>query len=313
MKIVIAEPLGIADQELNRDIRQLLPGGIDLARYADRPADDETYARRVHDADVIVVANMPLRERILAQCRHLRMVSIAFVGYDHVDVDYCRSRGIVVANSPTYPTQAVAELAIGLTLAVLRNIRPGDRAVRSRGTNAGLAGSELRGRTFGIVGTGRIGRATGVLARAFGARTIGFNRSGRQVEGMEIVGLPELLRRSDVVSVHVPLTAQTRHLLGREQLAQLKPGAVVINTARGPVIDNDALAVALREGKVAGAGLDVFDTEPPIPSDAPILDAPHTVLTPHVGFDTREALAFRARQVLGNIASWMRGAPEHTV
>ena len=190
---------------------------------------------------------MPLRERILAQCRHLRMVSIAFVGYDHVDVDYCRSQGIVVANSPTYPTQAVAELAIGLTLAVLRNIRPGDRAVRSGGTNARLAGSELRGQTFGIVGTGRIGRA------------------------------------------------------------------VVINTARGPVIDNDALAEALREGRVAGAGLDVFDTEPPVPSNAPILGAPHTVLTPHVGFDTREALAFRARQVLGNIASWMRGAPEHTV
>ena len=313
MKVVVAEPLGIADGELDQDIRASLPDGTEVQRYASRPSDDDEYVRRVGDADVIVVANMALPRRILVQCRRLRMVSIAFVGYDHVDVEYCHSHGIVVANSPTYPTQAVAELAIGLTLAVLRHIRQGDRAVRSQGTSAGLAGGEIHGRTFGIVGTGRIGRATAALARAFGATTIGFNRSGHPADGMDIVSLSELLHRSDIVSVHVPLTTQTRHLIGRDQLRELKPGAVVINTARGAVIDNDALAQALSDGTLAGAGLDVFDAEPPIPSDAPILSAPHTVLTPHVGFDTREALAFRARQVLGNIGAWMRGAPEHTI
>lgn len=125
--------------------------------------------------------------------------------------------------------------------------------------------------------------------------------------------MDELLHRSDIVSVHVPLTPHTEHLIDGQRLAQMKPGALLINTARGPVVDNDALARALSDGTIAGAGLDVFNTEPPLPADTPILHAPHTVLTPHIGFDTTEALSFRARQVLGNIASWLHNKPEHTV
>lgn len=313
MKIVVAEPLHVSDGELDEDIRRTLPGDVQVVRYQDRPADDAEYARRVRDADVIVIANMPLRQNILQQCDHLRMVSIGFVGYDHVDVDYCHGHGIMVANSPTYPTQAVAELAIGLTLSLLRDLITADHSVRSGGTAVGLTGAQIAGRVFGVIGTGRIGQATAALARAFGATTIGFNHSGHPVDGIKIVGLDELLHRSDIVSVHVPLTPHTEHLIDGQRLAQMKPGALLINTARGPVVDNDALARALSDGTIAGAGLDVFKTEPPLPADTPILHAPHTVLTPHIGFDTTEALSFRARQVLGNIASWLHNKPEHTV
>lgn len=312
MKIVIAEPLHIPDDELDADIARLLPDA-DVVRFDSRPADDAEYVERVKDADVIVVANMPLRAGVLARCPHLKLVSIAFVGFDHVDVGWCHDHGIAVANSPTYPTQAVAELVIGLTLAVLRKVRDGDRAVRGQGTNAGLAGGELHGRTVGIIGAGRIGQRTAELARAFGATTIGYNRSPKSIEGLELVPLEEVLRRADIVSLHVPLTPQTKHLLDRDRLALLKPGAVVINTARGPVVDTAALAEALRSGRIAAAGLDVFDAEPPLAPDDPILSAPNTVLTPHVGFDTVEALAYRAEQVLGNIRSWQQGRPENLV
>ncbi|MCH4209978.1 NAD(P)-dependent oxidoreductase [Bifidobacterium sp.] len=312
MKIVVVEPLSISVEEFERDAHELLQDD-EIVRYASRPKNDAECIDRVEDADVIVVANLPLNASVLSHCGHLKMVSIAFVGYDHVDVDYCRDHNIAVTNAPTYPTEAVAELAIGLTLSVLRKIPQGDRAVRSSGTSAGLVGGQLAGKVFGIVGMGRIGRATAMLAQAFGATTIGFNRSPRDVPGIRQVDLSQLLRTADIVSLHVPLTDGTRHLIGAEQLALMKPGAIIINTARGQIIDNDALADALSAGRLAGAGLDVFDTEPPVNPDNRILHAPNTVLTPHVGFDTGEALTARALEALGNIGDWQSGNDRNRV
>ncbi len=160
---------------------------------------------------------------------------------------------------------------------------------------------------------GEIGRHTAQLFRALGAKVIAYNRTPRQIEGVEFVSLEDVMRRADIVSVHVSSTPQTRHLIDGRLLSLMQPSAVVINTARGAVLDNAALAHALIEGGIAGAGIDVFDAEPPLPADEPLLAAPNTILTPHIGFATDEALAKRIRQALGNVGAFLAGAPHNVV
>ncbi|MCI1207803.1 MAG: D-2-hydroxyacid dehydrogenase family protein, partial [Microbacteriaceae bacterium] len=255
----------------------------------------------------------PLRRAVLERLPEVRCISVAFVGVDHVDLDYCTEHGIVVSNCPGYSQEAVAELVFGLALALYRDIPVADDRVREGGTAAGLSGREISGKTFGIIGAGAIGRRVAQIARALGATVVAWNRTPRTVEGIEFLPLDEVLQRADILSVHVASTPQTHHLIGAEQLALLKPSAILINTARGPVVDSAALAEALTTGTLAGAGLDVFDTEPPLDQSEPLLTAPHTVLTPHLGFATHEALETRAHLVFENIAAYVAGAPVHTV
>jgi glyoxylate reductase len=215
----------------------------------------------------------------------LRVVAQFGVGYDNVDLGAARERGVVVTNTPDVLTPAVAELTLGLVLALLRRIPEGDRLVR-RGGGWKLAptfmlGRGLAGRTLGVVGFGRIGRETARLAEAHGMRVVFTRASGGGVP------LPELLREADVVSLHVPLTEQTRHLVGARELALMRRDAVLVNTSRGPVVDEAALVAALREGRIAGAALDVYEREPEVPSA--LLELEQVVLTPHVGSATEEA------------------------
>jgi glyoxylate reductase len=215
----------------------------------------------------------------------LRVVAQFGVGYDNVDVEAATARGVLVTNTPDVLTGAVAELTLGLVLALLRRIAEGDRLIR-RGGEWGLAptfmlGRGLAGRTLGVVGYGRIGREVARLAEAHGMRVVWTRRSGG--------GLPldELLAAADVVSLHTPLEEETRHLIGARELALMRPGAVLVNTSRGPVVDEGALVAALREGRLAGAALDVFEREPQVPEE--LLGMEHVVLTPHVGSATEEA------------------------
>ena len=184
----------------------------------------------------------------MERCPNLKMISVAFTGVDHVDMDYCRERGILVSNCAGYSNTAVSELVFGLALSLYRRIIECDRAVRAGKDKTGLVGLELAGKTFGIIGMGAIGTRTAQLAKAFGCRVLGFNRSPKQVEGVRMVELDELLRESDIASLHVPLTEQTRGMIGEREIGLMKPSAILINTARGPVVDSAALAAALKEG-----------------------------------------------------------------
>ena len=202
----------------------------------------------------------------------------------------------------------MAELAIGLILSVLRFIVQGDAASRSGKTRQGIIGNELRGKTVGIVGTGSIGSAFAELAMAFGCSILAWSRTEKKelsAKGIRYVPLDELLAGSDIVSLHLPLTAETSNLLSREKIALMKKGAILINTARGGIVDNAALAEALGKGDIAGAGIDVLEMEPPFPADHPILGAPNTVIMPHVAFATHEALLARAGIVFENILEWL--------
>jgi glyoxylate reductase len=215
----------------------------------------------------------------------LRVVAHFGVGYDNVDVAAAGERGIVVANTPDVLTGAVAEHTIALVLALLRRVAEGDRLIR-RGEEWELAptfmlGRSLEGRTLGVVGFGRIGREVARLAEAFGMRVVYTRRSGGGVP------LERLLAEADVVTLHTPLTPETRHLIGPEELAAIRPEAVLVNTTRGPVVDEGALVEALLAGRIAGAALDVFEREPEVSPE--LLGLENVVLTPHAGSATHEA------------------------
>jgi lactate dehydrogenase-like 2-hydroxyacid dehydrogenase len=224
----------------------------------------------------------------------LRIVANYGAGVDNVDLDAARARGVLVANTPDVLTDATAELAIALTLALLRRVAEGDRLIRRRAewefSLEFMLGESLRGKSFGVVGAGRIGRAAARLAEALGARPL---LAGRDDP------LDELLAAADVVSVHCPLTAETRHLIDAAALACMKPTAVLVNTARGAIVDEAALVAALRDRSIAGAALDVFEHEPGV--TAALLEMENVVLTPHVGSatrDTREAMGMLAVSAL---------------
>ncbi len=316
MKIVLMEPLSISQGKLEELSHFLTEAGHSFTAYDDRAKTDDELAARIGDADILLLANQPLREAVLCRCPNLKMISVGFTGVDHVDVDYCKSRGIVVSNASGYSTNAVAELAIGLMVAVSRNLIPCDRATRDGLDKTGLVGFELAGKTLGIVGTGAIGLQTAKIALAIGCRVIAYSRSQRPEAlalGIEYLPLEEVMAQSDIVSLHIPATPATKGMINGDMLARMKPTAILINTARGPVVDSAALAQALKDGKIAGAGLDVYDTEPPLPADQPLRDCPRTVVTPHVAFATRESMVKRGVIVFDNVRQWLAGTPINLV
>ena len=313
MKLVILEPLGVEQEKLLALAEEKLGNRAEIVYYDTRVTDPDTLAGRAEDADIAVISNLPFKKEVVERCPKLKMLSVAFTGVDHVDMDYCHERGILVSNCAGYSNTAVSELVFGLALSLYRRIIECDRAVRAGKDKTGLVGLELSGKKFGIIGMGAIGTRTAQLAKAFGCEVLGFNRSPRQIEGVRMTDLDTLLSECDIVSLHVPLTDETRGLIGERELSLMKPDAVLINTARGPVVDSRALAAALKEGRLAGAAVDVYETEPPIAQDHPLLTAPNVTATPHVAFATKEALYQRAVIVFDNVAGYLEGRPQNVM
>lgn len=313
MKIAIIEPLGVEREKLLQIAAEVLGKDVDITYYDSFPADQAEVVARSRTADIVVLANMPYREAVLAQCPQLAMLSVAFTGIDHIDMAYCRRNNITVCNCAGYSNEAVSELVFGLVLGLYRRLIACDTAVRRGGTKDGLIGFELAGKKFGIVGTGAIGLKVAALARAFGCEVYAYSRTVKEMPGIRYVDLETLLATCDIVSLHVPLMEQTRGMINRDKLALMKQNAVLINTARGPVVDAAALAEALTEGRLAGAAVDVFEQEPPIPAEHPLLQAPNVILAPHVGFATQEALGKRAVIALENIKQWLAKTPQNVM
>ena len=316
MKVVVLESLGINDQEFNIISKPLTDNGHELVVYNDGKLDDETLKSRIKDADIIVIANTPLSAEVIDAAEKLKYISVAFTGFNHIDLEKCKEKGINVSNAAGYSTNSVAEITFGLIISLLRNIVPLEAVVREGGTKNGYKQSDLSGKTLGILGTGDIGSAVAKLGLAFGCKVIAYNRSEKPAlisQGVEYKSLDEVLKASDIVTIHTPLTDETKHLINKDKLALMKTSAFLINTAVGPIVDNDALAAALQNGTIAGAGLDRVDIEPPVPADYPILDAPNVVLLPHIGFATEEAMVRRAEITFKNIIKWQQGEQENIV
>jgi glyoxylate reductase len=269
-----------------------------------------TLGRARPGIEALVVANEAVDADVLARLPDLRLVANFGVGYDRVDVAACAARGITVTNTPGVLDAATADLAFGLILAARRRIVEGDALVRSgRWTTAWsdgpFLGREVTGATLGIVGLGRIGSAVAARARAFELQVVHTRLTpGDPAEGYRT--LDDLLRDADVVTLHAPLTAKTRGLLSRERLALLRDGATVINTARGALVDEDALVDELVSGRIS-AGLDVFVHEPRVP--VRLLGLPNVVLTPHLGSATVETRAAMTRVVVDNLLAAEAGCP----
>ena len=312
-QIVVMEPLGVSETLLQSLAEPFKAEGYELVVYGTKETNQIKLLDRVRQASIIILANQPLSGEIIRQCPKLEFISVAFTGVDHIDLEACHEKGIIVSNAAGYSTQAVTELVFGLAISVLRNVLPCDGRTRTGGTKDGLPGFELYGKTFGIVGTGAIGSAVARIAKAFGCKVIAYNRSEKPelvAEGITFTDLDTVVQEADILSLHVPLT---RHVIDAKRIDMMKDTAVLINTARGPVVDNEALAKALHAGKLRGAGIDVFEVEPPIPTDHPLCDAPRTVLTPHIAFASQEAFVTRAHIVMDNIVAFLKGEPVNRV
>jgi glyoxylate reductase len=284
--------------------------GLRVHRGAARTGEDELAAFIGTAAGAVTLLANPVSRTVLERCRELRVVGNVAVGYDNIDVAAAAERGVWVTNTPDVLTEATADLSWGLLLAVTRRIAEGERLLR-RGEWSGWAldfmlGSDLRGKQLGIVGLGRIGRAVAARAGAFGMRVAfttldsGSDTEGTAAAGWTKLSLDELLSSSDVVSLHVPLTPATHHLIDRCAILRMRRRAYLVNTSRGPVVDEAALAWALRERLIAGAALDVYEQEPRVHPD--LLGLENVVLAPHLGsatVETRTAMAdLAARNVL---------------
>ena len=316
MKIICMEPLGVSQEKIASLAAPLEAAGHEFTYYTTKETDQAKLLARVKDADILMLANQPLSAAIIEQCPNLKMLDIAFTGVDHVGLEAARARGIVACNAAGYSTNAVAELTFGLAISAIRNIVAVDERCRKGGTKDGLVGFELFGKTFGVVGTGAIGCRVAKIAQAFGCRVLAYSRTVKPElasEGVEYVDLDTLLAQSDFVSLHVPMTAATAKMINAESIAKMKDGAVLINCARGGVVDSEALAVALNNGKLAAAGIDVFENEPPLAGEHPLLHAKNTVVTPHVAFASKEALETRADIVFANIDAFLAGEPQNLV
>ncbi|MHB8064292.1 MAG: NAD(P)-dependent oxidoreductase [Ruminiclostridium sp.] len=313
MKLVIIEPLGVAEEKLLKMATDILGTVIEVIYYDTRVSDTETLISRGEDADIILVSNLSLNEEVINGCKNLKMLSVAFTGIDHIAVDACKRKNITVCNCAGYSTAAVADLVFALLLCIYRNIIPCDRVIRDKGTKDGLVGFELEGKKFGVVGTGAIGSRVAVIAHAFGCEVYAYSRTRKNIDGITYMDLDTLMSTCDVVSLHVPLSPETKGLINEEKLKLMKKNAVLINTARGPIVDSTALANVLKNKGIFAAGIDVFETEPPIETTHPILSAPNVIATPHVAFATKEALEKREVIVLQNVKQWLNKTPQNII
>ena len=308
MNIVMLESLAVSEEILNSYVKPLEEAGHTFRAY-EKSSDVEVLKEESRDADILIRANMPLKQEVIRNCSHLKFIDVAFTGVDHVDLNAVKEMGAALSNASGYSNESVAELTLGMMLSLLRNVPQVDARCREGKTKDGLVGFELKGKTVGIIGTGAIGQRTAQLCSAFGCKVIAYNGFSKKENSERITYLPlkEMLEQADIVALHCPLTEQSRHLINEETIGYMKKSAILINAARGPVVDSDALAKALNDGRIAGAGIDVFEVEPPLQTDHPLLHAKNTIVTPHVAFATKESMEIRAEIVFRNIDQWLKG------
>ncbi len=314
MKIVLLESLGISQEVLDSYADVLRSQGHEFTAY-ERDLSPKVQIERAKDADILIIANIPLSGEVIRSCPRLKFINVAFTGVDHVDLEAARERQIAISNASGYSNESVAELALCMMLSLLRNVPQVEEKCRQGSTKDGLVGQELKGKTVGIIGVGAIGTRTAQLCQAFGCKILGYRRHPEQnpAAGVTYVSLEELLRQSDIVSLHCPQTPETVGMINEERLSWMKPSAILINAARGPIVDSQALANALNEGRLAGAGIDVFESEPPLNTDHPLLHSRNTIVTPHVAFASKESMLARAEIVFDNIQAWMNGTQKNII
>lgn len=307
MKISLIDPLEVKESYIKEQKEKLEKLGHEFTYYEESCQNDEEKIERLKDQDIAIITNKPVSRKVIENT-NLELIDVAFTGVDHVDLDACKENNIKVLNASGYSDDSVAELVVGLAIGVLRKFDKNNENIFEGKSNP-LLGSLIKGKTFGVIGTGNIGKKLIELLQVFGCNIIAYSRTEKddiKALGVEYVDLETLLKKSDIVSLHIPNNKETKHFLGKEELDLMKEGAVLINCARGAVVDNDYLAKLLNENKLR-AGIDVFDMEPPLPEDYPLRNAKNVILTNHVAFYTEEAMQIRAEIVFDNLYSYLKG------
>lgn len=316
MKLVVTDGLSVNPGDLSWDFLKQFG---DVTVYESTTPQDAV--SRIRDADIILINKTPITKQLLEQCPKLKLICVLATGYNVVDCDAAREHGIPVCNVPSYGTAAVAQFTFSLLLELCNRVGHHNRLVQE-GVWCSCPSfcfwdtpqMELAGKTMGIIGFGRIGRAVGTIAKAFGMRVLAYNRS-QCPEGMEIgqyVSLEQLLSQSDIVSLHCPQTPDTVNLINRQTLSQMKDGAILINTARGGVVNEQDLTDALRSGKLRGYAADVVSQEPILPAN-PLLQAPNCILTPHMAWAPIESRQRILQSVEKSIREFLNGNLYNTV
>ncbi len=294
-----------------------LRGVGDVRAYTTAAADEAELVERLRDAAAVINMRSFTRfsESALAACPALRLISISGTGTDNVDLEAATRHGVLVCNTPEANSDSVAEHTWALLLGLARGLPEMERRMRA-GEWWHHYGVELRGKTLGLIGLGRIARRVAAMARGFGMEVIAWSytpdEERARAAGVALVELDELLRRADVVSLHLRLSERSRGLLDDGRLRLLKPTALLVNTARGALVDEHALSLALQEGRIAGAALDCYSEEP-LPMEHPLRAAPNTLLIPHAGWMTSEARERMLSEPVDNILAWLAGTPRNVV
>ncbi len=313
MKICLIDPLEVKESYIKEQKEKLEKLGHEFTYYGESAKDDEEKIKRLKEQDIAIITNKPVSRKVIENT-NLELIDVAFTGVDHVDLDACKENNIKVLNASGYSDDSVAELVVGLAIGVLRKFDKNNENIFEGEANP-LLGSLIKGKTFGVIGTGNIGKKLIELLQVFGCDIIAYSRTEKEEIknlGVEYVDLETLLKKSDIVSLHIPNNKETKHFLSKDELDLMKEGAVLINCARGAVIDNDYLAKLLNEDKLR-AGIDVFDMEPPLPEDYPLRNAKNVILTNHVAFYTEEAMQIRAEIVFDNLYSYLDGEVKNEI
>lgn len=308
MKITLLNSLEVKEEIILDNKNKLEKLGHEFNYYDSLAKDDDEIIERLKDSDIAIITNKPLSSNVICNCKNLEMIDVAFTGVDHVNLDSVKENGITLLNASGYSDDSVAELVIGLTIAVMRRFNENRKNIFDDENNS-LMGETLKGKKFGIVGTGNIGIKLIELLQVFGCDILAYSRTEKEdvkAMGVKYVDLDTLLKESDIVSLHIPNNNQTKGFLAKDELDKMKDNAILINCARGSVVDNDYLAKLLNEDKLR-AGIDVFDMEPPLPKDYPLRNAKNVILTNHVAFYTKEAMENRAEIVFDNIYQYLDG------
>ena len=273
-----------------------------------RVIKEDEMVELIKDMDGIIVGIDPITKRVIYNASKLKVISKYGVGVDNIDLESVKERNIVVTNTPNANSNAVAELTVGLIISVLRNIPLSDRRVREKKWDR-FIGYELYGKTLGVIGTGSIGKRVIKLLKGFDLNILCYDKfpdyEWAEKENIKYVNFDELLKRSDIITIHIPLTEETRHLISERELSLMKKTAVIINTSRGGIINERDLYKFLKEGKIYGAGLDVLEDEPP--QNSPLIELDNVVITSHIGAHTQESIENMAFMAIDNLISVLKG------
>lgn len=312
MEIVVSDPIFLPEE-----YRKKLEALGDLKVFESMPSSIEEFISRVRDADIVLVGRYGFSGKAFSASRNLKMLSVWQTGYDHIDLKAANEKGVIISNVPDYAFDSVAEMVFALALNLLRKVHIADTRLREGNFDwRKYVGNQLMGKTMGVIGTGSIGSRVIQIAHGFNMNVISVTGHPSEEKarrlGVKFVNLDTLLSESDIVTLHVPLTPSTEKMIGAKELAKMKKSAILINTARGKVVDETALIEALKEKKIRGAGLDVFEKEP-LPVNDPLTKLENVVLTPHIAFLTEESLEECTYVCIQNVERFIEGKPQNVV